>query len=204
MKGIVSGSFRPLLALDFDDTLLNVTEPFLSFHKRVWGYAPTYDSISSGGALAPFLRISAAEEEARWTRFFTSPEYLSLALTEDQLRGLKALREKFDLVVVTNRSPQYEASVPLWVDAHLSGYFSRIDFVSRFPEGERNKGAICRQIGAVALIDDVPENLPSCRECGVCFIVFDQPWNRKMSPGVPRVRSFGKVMPIVGNILPLS
>jgi len=182
---------KPILAFDFDDVLVDVTRGFLSFYKNKQGLEADYENIETD--LSPLLRINEEEELKLWDRFFESEEYLSITPTTEQLETLAKIKQRFDLIIVTNRVERFRESAIKWIEKHLPDYFSKVVFATDFPEDRQSKGSICAELKATFLIDDEPKNILSCLDHNIPVIIYDCPWNRKLEKNIPRIKSFEEI-----------
>src|SRR3972149_4423415 len=106
------------------------------------------------------------------------------------LPALILLKKEYKLHISTARSKGWHEQVRKWINTHLPGIFEKIIFCKNLKCIDKSKGPICMQRKYYALVDDNPEEIKSCLECGVKVIVFDQPWNRKIGKTIPRIKSF--------------
>ncbi|GEM_PF-4689914 len=182
---------KPILIFDFDDVLVDVTRGFLRFYKQKQGLEAEYEKIETD--LALLLNITEDEELRLWDRFFESEEYLSILPHSQALKTLEKLREKFDLIILTNRVDRFRQSAIKWIERHLPGYFSKVLFSVDFPEGKQSKGAICAELAVELLVDDEPKNILSCVDHNIPVVIYDCPWNRKLHRDIPRIKSLEEI-----------
>lgn len=187
---------KPILVFDFDDVLIDVTRSFLRFYKDKKKFDVDYEKIETDIVFP--VKMTEEEELKLWDDFFESEEYLSLLPHSQTLAVLGKLKEKFDLVILTSRIERFRRSALAWIEKQLPDYFSKVLFAVDFPEGKREKGLICADLKAVMLVDDQPENILSCRECGISAVVYDRPWNRKLPPDFPRIVSLEQIERLLG------
>ena len=182
---------KPVIVFDFDDVIIDVTKGFLQFYKDKGEFAGDFEKIETDISL--LMKITQEEELKLWDRFFDSEEYLSLLPNPHVLEVLEKLKERFELVILTNRVNRFRESAMSWIKRHLPDYFSKVLFALDFPEGKRSKGQICSDLGAILLIDDEPKNIFSCIEHSIPVVVYDSPWNRKLPRELPRIKSIEEV-----------
>jgi 5'(3')-deoxyribonucleotidase len=178
---------KPILAFDFDDTLVDVTRNFIDFCKKNKKLIVNYEEIETD--IASLLKITEEKELELWDKFFESKEYLSITPTTQQLETLTKIKEKFDPIILTSRANRFRQSLIKWVEKHLAGYFSEIIFCADFPKEKQTKGAICSKLKVQMLIDDESKNIISCLDYNIPVIIYDCPWNRKLNKKIPRVKS---------------
>lgn len=182
---------KPIIVFDFDDVLIDVTKGFLQFYKDRKEFVVDYEKIETDISL--LMNITGEEELKLWDKFFVSEEYLSLSPNPQTLEVLEKLKERFELVILTNRVDRFRQSAISWIEKHTPNYFSKVLFAPDFPKEKRSKGQICVDLGTTLLVDDEPKNILSCVEYNVPVVVYDSPWNRKLPKELPRIKSLKEI-----------
>ncbi len=189
---------KPVIALDFDDTLLYTTRGFVDWYNATYKTFIRYEDIVAD--MATFLGITREAELALWALFFSSDFFKTLKPTPYAVDILHTLHTNYNLVLITNREIEFKDSLFVWVSAHAPNIFSRIIFARDFPEGKRPKGEICKELGALCLVDDEPWNLVSAQGNGVQPIIFDAPWNQKETIG-NRIKTLAELPTLISTVL---
>jgi hypothetical protein len=159
----------PTVAVDVDEVLGAFLAAFCAFVNEERASAPSAGAAAAAAlaAIAPSdftsyhfsgaLGMSDAEASAAVQRFFASRHFLcELA----PLAGARAVLLKhagaFRFVVVTSRSMDIADATRAWLDEHFAGCFAAPPlFGCAYGQGVRRpKSELCREIGAVMLIDD--------------------------------------------------
>jgi len=97
---------------------------------------------------------------------------------------LQKLKEDYDLHIVTSRQFAIQDLTLQWVEQHFPGIFSEVHFGNHYSrEGKvRSKPEICRDIGAVLLIDDSLQYAMHCYKAEIPVLLFGEyAWNQKDS-----------------------
>jgi len=188
---------KPVIALDFDDTLLYTTCGFVDWYNATYKTFLRYKDIVAD--MGTFLGITREAELALWSIFFSSDFFKTLKPTPHAFDTLHSLHTNYDLVLITNREVEFKESLYMWVNAYVPNIFSRIIFARDFPEGKRPKGEMCKDLGALCLVDDEPWNLVSAQENGVFAIIFDAPWNQKETIG-NRIKTFEELPALIATL----
>lgn len=100
------------------------------------------------------------------------------------LETLHKLKEDYDLHVVTSRQFAIQDLTLRWIEQHYPGIFSEVHFGNHYSrEGKvRSKPEICRDIGAVLLIDDSLQYAMHCFKADIPVLLFGEyAWNQKNS-----------------------
>lgn len=95
-------------------------------------------------------------------------------------RTLLQLKRRFDLQVVSSRQHFLDEATKTWLDKHFPETFSGVLFGNHYgTSGEqRSKVDMCRDIGAVAIIDDSLKYARELSEAGIPCVLFGKyAWN---------------------------
>jgi 5'(3')-deoxyribonucleotidase len=188
---------KPVIVFDFDDTLLYTTRGFVDWYNATYKTFLRYEDIVSD--VATFLGVTRDAELGLWGDYFSSSTFSTLQPTPCLVDVLRALHVNYELILLTNRELEFKESLYVWVNTYVPNMFSRIIFARDFPEGKKPKGEVCKEMGAICLVDDEPWNLVSAKENGVHPIVFDAPWNQKETIG-NRIKTLEEFPAILSNL----
>jgi len=173
MSDAVSSSTLPTIAVDVDEVLGAFLAAFCAFVNEERAAAAAGAAAAGAAALsaqpplAPSdfksyhfsgaLGMSDAEASAAVQRFFASRHFLrELAPLAGARDVLLRHARSFRFVVVTSRSLDIADATRAWLDEHFAGCFAAPPlFGCAYGAGVRRpKSELCREIGAVMLIDD--------------------------------------------------
>lgn len=133
--------------------------------------------------------------------FFLSSHFLdNIKPIPQAFETLQLMKEEYDLQIVTSRQFAIQELTVKWVEQHFPGIFSKLHFGNHYSkEGKvRSKPEICREIGAVLLIDDSLQYAMHCYQANIPVLLFGEyAWNHAqsacgakfLSPGV-KVETF--------------
>lgn len=183
---------KKTLAIDFDDVLCETTRAFLDFNKYKYGFEVSYEDV--GVDVYKALGISETEEIKRWSEFFDAPEFCYLIPVVGMIEALQKLKDEYKLIILTARAKEWHAQIPTWIERYVPGIFEEIVFTADLDTENKAKGGFCKNRDIYALVDDEPEQVRSCVECGVRVFVFDRPWNKEVSREAIRIKSFSEIM----------
>lgn len=117
--------------------------------------------------------------------FFLSSHFINkIQPIPGALETLQKLKEDYDLHIVTSRQFAIEELTVKWVEQHFPGVFSKLHFGNHYSkEGKvRSKPEICREIGAVLLIDDSLQYAMDCYKADIPVLLFGEyAWNNAES-----------------------
>jgi uncharacterized HAD superfamily protein len=136
-------------------------------------------------------------------------EFRGQAPIEHAQQTLLKLKERFDLVVVTSRQHTIKDLTFKFLDKYYNGIFSCVLMGNHYgKEGvKRSKPDMCRDIGAILLIDDSLDYASQCAEANLDAILFgDYPWNKvkecdALHQNIVRVAHWLDVERAIDNIL---
>lgn len=112
------------------------------------------------------------------------------------LEVLTKLAKKFELIIVTARDSDKEKASKKWLDIQFPGLFKAV-IITEY-DGERplkNKGEICKEIGADWLVDDNPGHCLDAVDNGVEAILFGEyGWHHKAPDHLVRCKDWPAVL----------
>ena len=163
------------IAFDVDDVLAESTESWRVYINELAGVSIESERFKLPGDYWGYYENAWKEHGID---HLISVAQLDAVLEKDQshIRAyegatevLRALGERFELVVITARSSEQEPMTRHWLDENFPDLFREIEFANG-QEGiaRRNKGDICKEIGADWLVDGNPNH---CRDAGGVGIV---------------------------------
>lgn len=102
---------------------------------------------------------------------------------------LDALKEDYNLEIITARNPRRIAETVGWLAMQLPDVFSGVHFTRRYRDEPVavTKARICQDIGAGYLIDDLPEHVNIAAEAGIVPILFSRESPDDIHPNVIHV-----------------
>jgi hypothetical protein len=177
-----------VIAVDCDEVLCEFVDGINRWHNRVHGTAiPLSAYTSTHFAKVPGWGSDAVADDKVQAFFSGSSEWRTLAPLPGALAALRALKAAYpalDLQVVTARSHRQRADTLAWLEQHYAGIFSQVHFLSAYDNAlrvdapARSKGEVCRELGALALIDDSPSYCISASPHLPLVLLFSRvPWN---------------------------
>ena len=174
---------RIRLAVDIDECLAYFIPVLCDFHNEAYGTelnASSFDSYEFHNVWGG----SREEANLKMTGFFQSIHFKEKILPiNGALEALKWLKEQIiglELHIVTARQHHLEEHTRNWVEEHFPGVFTELHFGNHYSTlgKSRSKPEMCREIEAVALIDDSQVYADQCAREGIKTVLFgDYAWN---------------------------
>ena len=134
----------------------------------------------------PGCRLSTREEAIERVYAFHASQYFrSIRPLPGAAAALTQLSRTHELHVVTSRQDDIADLTRACAAAHFPGLFAALHFGNHFGKSgaKRSKADMCREIGAVALIDDSPSHVAACAAAGVqSFLFGEYGWNVSAGP----------------------
>jgi 5'(3')-deoxyribonucleotidase len=198
---------RPVISIDIDDVLAAGAQAFIEYSNERWGTNLTIDDYEDNWAkLWNLDRTSASDltvETQRVEDFFANclPR---MHHDTSAYEVLAALKQDFDLIVVTARRLHTKADTLVWAEEHFPGIFDqdKIYFAGFYDTiGKHSllghKGDLLKELGAHYHIDDQPKHCNGAISRGVKAILFgDYAWQYKelVDENVVRVRTWPDIL----------
>ena len=167
------------LAIDVDEVLFPMLESFLDHHNPTYGTSHVFEDFFSYD-WEHVLGIPQ-EETVRRVYEYLDRDHSLIEAVEGSQEAAAALSKAYELVVVTARHPQFESSTRSWLITRFEELFKEVICIGYAPIMEKplTKAEVCRDLGAVALIDDSLVHTSHCSEAGIEGVLFgDYPWNQ--------------------------
>jgi uncharacterized HAD superfamily protein len=188
---------KPVLAVDFDDVIAGFNQAFTDHCREHYGTNVPYESIFTYDME---LLYGATREEIRRRVLFSHYYHDTIEPIDGAIESLSRLSEHFRLELVTSRCESIKEITLAWKERHIPGLFAAAHFTNGFatlfPERKRTKASLCREIGAVALIDDATAHaVEVVGQVGIPVYLPDRPWNRNadLPEGVTRVYGWQEI-----------
>lgn len=180
----------PIIAVDLDDVLADATEfwrvevnrrtglDLKTEHYRVpgdyWGY---YEHVWKTHKVDHLISIPKLDDQI-------VSDQSGIRAYADSLTTLERLADRHKLVVVTARNGDQRPESEKWLSQNFPDIFDTIIFADG-PRGiaTKNKGDICKEIGAQWLIDDSTKHCQDALDKGVQAVLFGEyGWHRDVPP----------------------
>jgi 5'(3')-deoxyribonucleotidase len=180
---------REVIAVDVDEVLFPFVPEFIEYDNQRFGSGIRIEDFKTY-QFENVLNI-AIEEAVERVYDFNASNHEHISPLERAREAISELNEEFELTVVTARHPKFESNTLEWLDTHLQGFFSDVVHIGYAPVMEKplKKVDVCKDLGAIALIDDSVGHVSECAEQGIQGVLFGcYPWNQAESlpPGVVR------------------
>lgn len=196
-------SAKPILAVDKDDVVGGFNRVFVPFMNGRLGTSVVYEDCHSFSFEVVYGR--SLEEMAGHLEHFCHHHHHTIPPEEGATTVLPLLAERFDLHLVTSRCESLaditrgwlrENGIDVFVGHHFANSHSEL-----FAHNRRKKSAICREIGAVALLEDALHNAEDVTTAGIPVLMPNRPWNRSATPaGVHRFDHWNEVPTLLSRL----
>jgi hypothetical protein len=180
---------RPVIALDYDDTCVPTRRDLLRHYDGLDGTDFHLDD-TVGYSLVEVWKCS--EDEA-WERVFAhqAMDHSHVEPLPGSREILKILSPYYDFQIVTARPSYLEYNTLPYIKLFFGEDISALHMAENLLNGEfesvKSKLEVCRDIGAVVLIDDHPHHVQLASEEGLpCIVHGMHPWNHDIQavPGL--------------------
>lgn len=172
----------PIVAVDVDEVLAHFIPALAEFHNEAYGTTLGHDDFGDY-AFHNVWGGTAAECTAKMELFYLSRHFKQgLKPVDGAMEGLLWLKAATgcELHIVTARQHSLEPATRQWVDQFYPGVFTSLTFGNHYGlEGKKkSKPQMCRDIGALCLIDDSQIYAGQCAEEGIpCVLFGNYAWN---------------------------
>lgn len=174
---------KSVIAIDIDEVLFPFTREFVKFHNSKYETTLSIDDFLTY-EFEHVMDLPVDVAVSRIRAFDALEENIHVEPLQDAKKALNKLSEKYKLVIVTARDPKFGDATHAWIDKHFSGVFSQVMLIGHptTMQAYRTKAEVCKELNAVALVDDSVVHVTKCIEEGVEGILFgDYPWSKANS-----------------------
>ncbi len=189
---------KPVLAVDFDDVVNNFNRAFLLYNQFTHGAKQRYEDLLSYDYCIAYGISEAEAHERIW--HFCHRLHHQVRPIKSVIGALQLLNDLYEIHMVTGRCESIAAVTHGWLKDNAPRVFVETHFTNSFatkhPERRRSKVEVCREIGAVALVDDSLSHVGNvAQELRIPVYMPTQPWNQHETPvGVTRVSDFDEAL----------
>lgn len=195
----LSRTTKKVIAVDFDDVLMHFNTSFLTFHNRLFGTNLIYENLTRYDDWEIVYGCDKQTMAERAKHFYHSPDHMLVPPVSGAVEAIELLSETYSLQIVTSRPDSTRSPTLKWLDNHFPSLFHDFHFTNIYAGAlnvkPKPKSEVCREIGAVLLIDDAMKHARDVAESGIPALLPDRPWNQEGEPsGVHRVHSWGEIV----------
>lgn len=187
-----------IIALDFDDVVVDFNAQFCAYHNQRFGTRITYDDITT----FDMQFVYGCEDKdivRRVLEFYDSEHHERVLPMESALEYIELLSRRYTLDVVTSRPESSRTNTLALLHRHFPRTFRAVHFTNGFGAGEieipKTKAQLCKEIGAGLIVEDAPRHVKELCAAGIRVIMPDRPWNRTHTPeGAVRLSSWKEIV----------
>lgn len=165
---------KPIIAIDIDDVIFPFVNGIATYHNELKGTVLTEDDFFSFDLWDVWG--STEQEAIEIVENFMQSDYMHLVPLAGAKESLERLARDFRIVLITARNGAFSDNTTRWLQYHLSDIFHEVIFAGNHYDGRgyRTKGEICKELGAVLIIDDSPRNILSAAQQNIDGILFGE------------------------------
>lgn len=169
---------KPVIAVDVDEVLFPLINNFTVWHNREYdtNLVPhmftTYEFHDT-------LQLTIPETISRIRQYFGNDHALIQPVDGAQ-QTINRLSNAYKIVVVTARNPNFRNVTEAYLETYFGSHISDLYMVGNKGDTSlvRSKAEVCKEIHAVALIDDSLKHVSACADIGMQGVLFgDYSWN---------------------------
>lgn len=190
---------KKTIAIDFDDVVMQFNSSFVTFHNRHYGTNLAYERLTRYDDWEVMYGCDKETMAQRARDFYHSPDHMLALPVHGAVEAISHLSSKYLLQIVTSRPDSTRSPTLKWLDTHFSKLFHNFHFTNIYAGANgvkpKTKSEVCREIGAVLIIDDAMKHAREVANSGIPALLPDRPWNQGEEPkGVLRVHSWDEIV----------
>lgn len=169
---------KPKLAIDFDDVLFATAKKTIDHYNQCYGTTLTEYHFNNKESISAWGN-DINQIMSRINEFLGSSEAESIQPIDGAIESVKLLNKYFELHIVTARDSSLTPITHKMTDEHFPNIFKSIHFASPYSDNPKTKAEILKDLGAIYLIDDNPENAQSVANENIPVVLFgDYIWQK--------------------------
>lgn len=171
---------KSLIAIDCDEVLLPLHEPFLKHHNETYGTAYAYPDPEGRYYLHQFIGEHHDVVTQKLKTYSNSPEFAKLAPLAGAIKTINHLITRFRFVGITARQDFMQEVTFATLSQNFGSAFEDIHFTPYNGKGEHSsKLQLCKELGSRFIIDDNLHTVTECAAGGMEAILFGEyHWNK--------------------------
>ena len=169
------------IAIDFDDVVATFNPSYIDHHNKIYKTPMITMETATTFNMSELYQVPH-KEIVRRVRKFCIENHDEMKLHKGVRDGLSHLSKEHDLHIVTSRCESLRDVTLNWMrQMNVLQYFTDTHFTNNFgslyPERKNSKLNACRDIGAIALIEDSAGNAREVADGGIPVVLPEYKWN---------------------------
>jgi len=190
------------IAIDIDEVLSELLSKVLEHYNSLYNTNLTQDKCLSYRWQEHF-GIDLRRTLDIYQDFINSGKLKELAVVPGAVEGIKKIRDKHKLVIVTSRGACLKNDTEYWLDKHFPNYFNDIHYLREglYDSMKKSKFQTCQEINSDFFIEDDVDHLNEFRDNKTKVLVYDHPWNQSFetTDNFSRVHSWAQIVNIINS-----
>lgn len=170
-----------MIGIDIDEVLFPFVEEFSIWHNQEYGTELTASNFNSY-EFENILQVDIPETIHRVHSFLRQEHaHLGVSPLHDAQDAIARLSEDYTLAAITARHPEFEHPTKAYLLRHFGDSIGAIRLVGHKETMDKvlPKSVVCKEIGAIALIDDSIPHVLGCADNDIQGVLFGSyPWNK--------------------------
>lgn len=191
-----------LIAVDVDNILADDVGAFCRYHNAKYKTNLKREQFFSWHWWT-VMKEPREEVIKKHSDFLKTIYFKDMPLIPGAKKGVAALKEKHDLVILTGRPKRIVDITKKWLNKNFGNAFKELYCTDYhlFNDGKLNKGIIIRKHKIRVLIDDFIEHGEECPS-STQVLLFNSPWNQKekLHNNFTRVYSWPEIVRVIERL----
>ena len=187
------------IGIDFDDVITEFTDALMDFYHEKYGKKVLRDEIKEWD-WGLYWGIPRDEATKRVDEFHENHSIEKVTPLKDAISYLKNLMKNHKIFIITGRLIRFKTKVESWLKNHIDDEIKVIHAGEGHKGQASSKAEICKELNIPILLEDAPNTAKDCAINGIKVILFNKPWNRKIShKNIIRVENWKEAMDKINN-----
>lgn len=190
------------IAVDIDEVLSELMIKFLEYYNDIHKTSFTNEHFYCYN-WARVFNISEEKKNEIYGSFCALGHLRDLKTIEGSVDGIKRIKKKHKLIIITNRALTLKNDTEHWLKRHYPHSFEKIIYTKKNISGlAKSKHEICQEINANLIIEDDATYADNFANGKTKLLLFSQPWNQRAGEhdNLVRVHSWNDIYNVINNI----
>jgi uncharacterized protein len=190
------------IGIDIDGVLADSMPKFLEFYNNLHNtsFVNEHFHTYNWGEVFGTTKEKALEI---YDSFCNAGHLKNLDIMAGAVAGIKKIKGKHELVVITGRAMTQKNDTEYWLQKHFPDSFAKIFYIRKriLDPVIKNKFEICKEVKADIMIEDDIEYVNSFTARGTKILLFNHPWNQNVgeTDNLVRVHSWEQIVEKINN-----
>ena len=191
---------KRVVALDFDDVILDTMVPFLEHYAKTYGM--TVEPEHGYAHESPAWGVPYSGIIERAIHYHATEQVQNIAFVDGAKQAIAQLAKTCELHIITGRPDPIIDVTREIIEQYFPGVFASVNFTGAFATTKTMKSTVCHELGVDFFVDDHIKHAVDVASSGIRTLLFgNYAWNQTdtLPETIRRVHDWDEALKIIGN-----